>query len=504
MSILPLDVDYTSRDFDALKDRLELGIQSVFPKWTDFEASSFANILLECICFVGDVLAVYEDSIAREAFLSTCVSRINAIRHCRTLGYTLRGASAAQVDLKFTLRQTYTGDIVFQKGKIVRSQSATNPARVQLLSDLTILAGNLTGTVTAENSISHQEVFDSDDQAEQEFELTQTPFLGVTSFVDDVGAYAKVETFLESTSTDRHYLQLVSEDVRGLLKTGDAQNGKIPSGEVIVDYKTGGGSIVIEKETLVQPEFSVASSLGEAVLFDVTNPAAASGGLPQETVEEARINAPASVRVNERSVSKEDFEINGLRVTGMARALMLTSDQEASLAENYGQLNMVAVGSTTASGLYLPATPTAAKLGEVAALIANSYPPCVTFRLDVIAAAFKVVDITARLWLTEGAVPATVDAAIRSTLADYFAVLNADLTPTTTMDFGYNYTDEVGASDPYLPWGDIFTAIKTTAGVRKVDEDAQLPADDVLLLSREWPTLGTVTLINARTGLALV
>ena len=52
MSLIPLDVDYTARDFDGLKDRLERGIQSVFPKWTDFEASSFANILLECLCFV--------------------------------------------------------------------------------------------------------------------------------------------------------------------------------------------------------------------------------------------------------------------------------------------------------------------------------------------------------------------------------------------------------------------------------------------------------------------
>ena len=504
MSLLPLDVDYTARDFDALQDRLERSIQSVFPKWTDFEASSFANILLECICFVGDVLAVYEDGIAREAFLSTCVSRINAIRHCRAIGYTLRGASAAQVDLEITLRKAYLGDVTFEAGKIVRSQSATDPARVQLLSDLTILAGNLTGTVTAEHSLTHVEVFDSDDQADQEFELTQTPFLEVSSLLDDVGAHTQVSTFLESSSTDRHYLRLSSEDNRGLVKMGDGQNGKVPSGEILVTYKTGGGAITIEQDTLVQPEFSAASSLGEAVLFDVTNPDSATGGLPQETVDEARINGPASVRVNERSVSKEDFEINARRISGVDRALMLTSDQDASIQENRGFLYLVARGATTASGLYLPAAPTAGQIAQVDALIAGTYPPCLTFSFTTLAAPFNTIDITARLWLQEGASPATVDASIRSNLSDYFAAVNANGTPTTTIDFGYNYTDEVGESDPFVPWGDIFQAIRGTAGVRKVDEDAQVPSDDVLLLSSEFPKLGTVTLVNARTGLALV
>ncbi len=36
VALLPDSVDYTDRDFDALRARLIALVQSVFPDWTDF------------------------------------------------------------------------------------------------------------------------------------------------------------------------------------------------------------------------------------------------------------------------------------------------------------------------------------------------------------------------------------------------------------------------------------------------------------------------------------
>jgi hypothetical protein len=478
----------------------------VFPDWTDFNVANFGVMLQEMNCFVGDVLDVYGAARRREAFLSTCVQRASAIRHTRRLGYSMRGPTAAQVDLQFTLAQTCDGDVSFPATSVVRAESATDPVRVQLLSDLQILSGNLTGTVTAENSTTPTpDIFQSDASADQEFELSQVPFLEIVSVVAPNGSYTVVDNFLDSLSTDRHCILLVSEEDRALIRFGDERNGQPPSeGDVTITYKIGGGAVTIDPNTLKVPEFSVTDSLGTSVNFTVTNPLKSTTGLAAETIEEARINAPASVRVGERSVSREDFEINARRVAGVARALMLTSDQYAGLAENYGQLYMVASGTQTSTGYYGPATPTQAQIDEVKATILSSYPPTVTFDFDVLAATFKDIDITARLWLESGANAATVDAAIRLAFEEFFAVLNPNAVPTTGIDFGYNYKDELGAADPLVPWDDLFMVVKETAGVKRVDEDAFIPYDGVTLLVPEFPRLGTVSLINARTGDTLV
>ena len=39
MALLPDPVDYTSKDFDALRARLIALVKSVFPDWTDFEVA---------------------------------------------------------------------------------------------------------------------------------------------------------------------------------------------------------------------------------------------------------------------------------------------------------------------------------------------------------------------------------------------------------------------------------------------------------------------------------
>lgn len=502
--VLPTDLDRSARDFDSLKDRLARAAQSVFPSWTDYSQANFGVVLLEGLCYIGDVLGYYQDRNARESRFATCVRRVNGLRHGRVLGYTFEGATAATVDLRVTLRAARLGDTVFTRDAVVRSTAAADPVRVRLLNDLTIPAGDLVGTVAAEHSLAHVETFTANDEADQQFELSYSPFLAIEELTDGAGVFSVVDNFLDSTSTDRHVVVRVDEDGRALLVFGDGINGRVATGELTVRYTTGGGEITIEAGTLTVPEFTVVDETGTPAPFDVTNPAGSSGGGGAETLAHAQAMAPASVRVGDRSVSRDDFEANARRVSGVSRTLMLTSDQYAGIPENYGQLRVIARGAALASGRYAPTLPTSAQLAEVAALIANDYPPTVTFRFDVIAGTFKVVDVTARVYLATGANPATVDAAIRSRLADYFAVEDSEEAPNPTVDFGYNYRDELGNVEALLAWSDLFTLVAETSGVRRVDEDAFVPADDVGVAVYEFPRLGTVTLINARTGLPLV
>ena len=75
MATLPESVDYTDKDFDALRARLIALIKSVFPDWTDFDVASFGNLLVELYAYVGDVLTFYQDNLARESRLVTATQR---------------------------------------------------------------------------------------------------------------------------------------------------------------------------------------------------------------------------------------------------------------------------------------------------------------------------------------------------------------------------------------------------------------------------------------------
>lgn len=99
MATLPESVDYTDKDFDALRARLIALIKSVFPDWTDFDVASFGNLLVELYAYVGDVLTFYQDNLARESRLVTATQRKSVMALAKMLGYRLHGAQAATAEV---------------------------------------------------------------------------------------------------------------------------------------------------------------------------------------------------------------------------------------------------------------------------------------------------------------------------------------------------------------------------------------------------------------------
>ena len=76
--MLPPSIDYTDKDFDALRERLIALVRSVFPDWSDFSVASFGNVLLEMFAFIGDVLGFYLEAQSRESRLATLTPHFTA------------------------------------------------------------------------------------------------------------------------------------------------------------------------------------------------------------------------------------------------------------------------------------------------------------------------------------------------------------------------------------------------------------------------------------------
>ncbi len=500
MAVLPDSVDYTDKDFDALRARLIALVKSVFPDWSDFSVASFGNLLIEMYAFVGDVVTYYLDNQARESRLATATQRKNVIALARMLGYRLHGAQAATAEVRFKLLRPPAADVIIPAGTVVRTQEVTEPVRFQLLAGVVIAAGadppEAMGDV--ENSQTRTQLYDARGLADLDVALDHTPYLDGSAVVSAAnGAYAEVESLLGSEPNDRHVMVLVDQNDRATIRFGNGTSGAPPTGTVQVTYKTGGGAGGnVDAGRLVVVEGAFTDVHGHPVQLAVTNPEPATGGADRQTVAAAKLLAPESLRTLTRTVTREDFEINARRVPGVARALMLTSNEDASIEENAGILFVIPEGG----GL-----PTPALKNAVLHKVTEVYPHTLTFQVTVQSPVYRNIDVEARIYLRQGHAPAAVRDRVKANLAAMFQVTNMGGTPNPLVDFGFNIKDADGNPVGEIAWSDVFNVIRDTPGVRKIGDRTGdlklngLPAD-VKLGIKEFPLLGNVTLVDGDTG----
>lgn len=501
MPLLGPTTDYTDKDFDALRARLFNIIPSAFPDWTESEIANFGNLLVELFAFVGDILTKYQDNQAAEAFLGRVTQRKNILALVKSLGFSARSNTAATVDVNFELLAALAGDVLIPARSRVKTENIVDAVIYETLSDVTIPAGTLGPiTVTAENAEVRSEVFTSSGLPNQSFRMVGRPFLdGSLVLSAGNGSYTVVENLLASTSSDRHVVVQVDQEDRATLIFGNGVSGAVPAGTITANYKVGGGLAGrVEANKLRKVEGSFADTFGNSARLVVNNPAASSLALNRQTIEEIRILAPEQLRVLSRTVAREDYEINAKRVAGVARALMLTSDQSDIVGENAGLLFIVPEGG----GL-----PTSALKEAVHTMVTETYPNTLTFSVTEMDPVYLAVNIEVIVHLSQGTTREVARATIIDRLERAFAISPAeeDVELTVGIDFGFNIVDEDGNPDGSIAWSDVFNVIRDSSGIRKIDggpaglllngERADLTID-----TYEFPILGTVTLIDGATG----
>jgi hypothetical protein len=501
MPLISQLTDYTDKDFDSLRFRLRNLIRSVFPEWTDFNVANFGNILLELFAHTGDVLLFYQDGQARQSRITTATQRKALLGLVKLIGFTPASATAATADLVITLPSPPLGSVTFAKGEFVRTEEITGSVRYQLLANAVITAGAnpATVTVSAENSETKNEIFASTGLPNQGVSLGSTPYIDASAVIlADNGTYTQVDNFLDSSPTDRHFTVVVDQNDRATIKFGNGVNGASPVGTIVVEYKVGGGAAgrVEQNKLRIFEKTSWTDSLGNTVQPSVTNPSASAGGTDRQSVAQIKERGPASLRVLNRTVAREDFEINARRLTDVARALMLTKNEDGGIAENTGELYIVPVGG----GL-----PSQALKDAVLNQVTVVYPCTLTFDVQVRDPVYKDIDVFAIVYFRAGQNKTAGAAAIRSNLTDFFAVQTAAGTDNTNVDFGANIKDSEGNVTGEVTLSDVFNVIRDTTGIRKIgaaaaDFTLNGEHDDVVLSVKEFPKIGTVQIIDGDTG----
>lgn len=152
---------------------------------------------------------------------------------------------------------------------------------------------------------------------DQSFLLQQTGFIwGSESIRIDEETWERVDDFLNSGSTDKHYVLDLEQDDRARIFFGNGSNGMIPpigQGNIVGDYRcnaqdngnVGAKTIVVDKAglTFVDQIFNPRPAVGWAA-SEASNP---------DTLEAAKILGPASLRAKEVAISPDDLETLAVR-----------------------------------------------------------------------------------------------------------------------------------------------------------------------------------------------
>ena len=536
MPNFPKPTDYTALDHDTLYQRLKDLFVSLNPNLDldDETLAEFTRHLLGAKAHVGDRLAYLMNNHGRESRITTAQQRRSLLGLVKLVGYRPAGASAATVTQTFTLPNgAIANDVVIEAGRIVKTDATTTAVKFRLVDALTIVAGETSAEGIVKNSEEDIDTFQSTNLANQEYRLSRSPYVDLSAIVTTpLGGWTEVRNFLDSMPNDRHYVTVIDAQDRCTVRFGNGTNGAVPDGLITIVYEFGGGSAgKLQAGALREVEGAFVDVTNTPVTVETTNALKTSGGEDRQSNAMIRILAPESIRVPAASVAREDYEVVARGVSGVARALMLTRRQDPSVQFNEGFLYVVPTDGGTASPALLE---TVARrfgdevyVGDAASpsmFPAGDKPKTVTFQLRVRTAAYTEVDITARIHRRSGFSKAVVGANIRASLNDFFSIMikassllrlspilaqgigvsAADgdtLVPNPLINFGYYLKDVDGNSVSSLAFSDVVDAIRDSEGVLKIENGPSgvLLNDtvyDIPLALREFPTLGTVTLID--------
>jgi len=264
----------------------------------------------------------------------------------------------------------------------------------------------------------------SDGRRNQVFRLANTPvaqdtlILEVNEVGDTYEVWTRVDDFFGSSTTDPHY---VLDRTSGEIRFGDGINGRIPVGNVdnpeanIVarQYRFGGG-----KGGNVTPNTlkTLLTSIPGVDDNGITNLQAGYGGRDEETLDQAKLRAPRSLKSKCRAVTSEDFEYLAMQAANIrrARALPLFHPSFSPDVKVPGVVTVIVVPDSDDP----KPTPSEGTLRTVCAYL--NVRRLLTTELYVIKPTYQKVEIRAEVIADDNADLAEVKVNIENALLNYF------------------------------------------------------------------------------------
>jgi hypothetical protein len=348
---LPLQVDYTSRDFRSLREDMIARIKARVPEWSADDPSDFGVALVEAFAYMGDIMSYYIDRAANESTLSTATRRANVVALARDLGYESGGYTSSRVAL--TVVNEANRPISLPKRTVVSANINTGDATLTVPfetdEELTV-ASEATATVSCTQGITRlgttgygESLGLSSGFPNQIFEIPDSKVLKDTIQVyvfDGVNyvPWRRVDQIVEYSPLSRVYTIREADFDTVYVQFGDGTSGLIPtSGHAIfAEYRVSDGvqgnipagaiKTIESVPTLSASEIAVLNGF-----VSVINDVPATGGTDPEDIASIRFNASQSFRAYNRAVTLDDYQNIALRNPAVGKASAVSASPASIL-----------------------------------------------------------------------------------------------------------------------------------------------------------------------------
>jgi len=402
-----MQIDYTSRDFAALKsDLISLISARTNTNWNPTDYSDLGHVLVEAFSYMGDVMSHYLDRIANETTIDTAIQRSTLLSLANLYDYKPSGPTPATTTVTFTNVSTNNIDIPI--GTQVMAPLSFGPyAQVffETTSSATALAPNASiklpvtegKTVNTDRPdlIDHTynkplpaNLGSSSGLANQVFTIVDVGVIdsSVNVYVGQgvaFGNWTYQDTLLEASPTDNVFTTQINEDGTVNIVFGDGVNGAIPpSGQLISClYKTSAGaagnikSLSITELTFIPGNVDPAAT----TYLTVTNSLPSTGGADADSITQLKKKIKAAVITRRRAVTLDDYAKLATLVSMVGKAsvnsstyssvnLYVQPQNDGSAAPGYPQSSIVGIATTGTVVTFATDTDHGFSVGDVVAI----------------------------------------------------------------------------------------------------------------------------------------
>jgi uncharacterized phage protein gp47/JayE len=342
-----MQIDYTSRDYEALRaDLIRLINQRTNYNWDAEDPSDFGAVLLDAFAYMGDIMSYYLDRVANETSVDTAIKTETLLRFAELYGYKPSGPTPAEISITFlnngdssvTLPagtqvmapltygnysevyfETTEAIIALQSGQSItvdaREGKTVNTDRPDLISPTTykplpVSVGTSTGT------------------ANQEFILFDTGIVdnSLVVYVGQGSAFTPwtyVESLSVASPRDLVFTTRLNADGTTTVIFGDGVNGLIPQANQLISalYKVSIGIAGnVAADTVEEVTFIPGNGNPELLsLLSVGNGTAAVGGADADSGTQLRKKIKGAIIARKRAITLADFEYLANTVSQVGR-----------------------------------------------------------------------------------------------------------------------------------------------------------------------------------------
>lgn len=346
---IPESIDYTSRDYFAIREALIARVQKNIPTWDGTDPTDFGVAMVEAFAYMGDIVNYYIDRIANEAYLGTATQRQNLLNIAESYGYTVTGYVASETTIEFI--NSSEVDAVIPVGTVVYGEvnfeDTVQEVYFTTTAEITVLAEDSetvsathgysvttreSNFVSSSSDVAGELVGSSNGEPSQQFVLNDETVIAssINVYVQNGNVYEKwnaINHLMDANPYDPVFYVSYDELDYVYINFGDGISGAIPPihSDIKVVYTVGGGVIGNVAVNTIDTFFYVPglNSAGLSALEDsvsLSNTTRALGGSDPESNTSIRVNAPLSLKAFNRLVTRSDYENYAASLYQVAKA----------------------------------------------------------------------------------------------------------------------------------------------------------------------------------------